>query len=80
MNGTQIAQIQSALNKKVSALKDKKVTFEEPNANVCTWFKDSTKKHMQENGGNVGSLEEIGTLMQSDTNSAPQAILHTINN
>ena len=74
------AQIQSVVDKKLNTLKEKKVTIEDPNANASKWFKDSMKKHTQENGGNVGSLETIASRMQSDLDSAPQGILRTINN
>ena len=80
LNETQVAHAQSVLDKKLSTLKEKKVTIEEYNASASKQFKDNVKKHVQENGGNAGSLETITNRMQSDLNSAPQRILRTINN
>ena len=71
--------MQSVVNKKLKTLKEKKVAMDDPNANASKWFKGSMKKHMQENDGNVGSVETVAICMQSDLDSALQGILCTIN-
>ena len=37
------------------------------------------KKHMQEHGGNTGSLDAVANHIQSDLNPDPQVILRAIN-
>ena len=83
LNDTQLAQIQSVMDKKVNALKDapeKKVKFNEENTNASAWFKANMKKYAQENGDVSGlAAGYVSDRMQADINSAPASILRTIN-